>query len=95
MTRISTKNLLNMAIAATVAFGVGSVALTAHAEEHHDNRRGGDHRDNRGHGGYGGGYYNPPPVVYGSPCGYGNCAPPVVYGPGIGIVLPNVVIGIH
>ena len=95
MTRISTKNLLKMAIAATVVFGIGSVALTAHAEERHDDRRGGDHRDYHEHRGYGGGYYAPPPVVYGSPCAYGGCAPPVVYGPGIGIVLPNVIIGIH
>ena len=95
MTRNLTKNLFNVAIAATVALGIGSVVLTAHAEERHDNRRGGDHRDYRGRGGYGGGYYNPPPVVYGSPCGYGGCAPPVVYGPGIGIVLPNVMLNIH
>jgi len=95
MTSRLTRNFLNVAIAATVALGIGSVVLTAHAEERHDDRRGGDHRDYREHRGYGGGYYNPPPVIYGSPCGYGGCPPPVVYGPGIGIVLPNVIIGIH
>ncbi len=39
-----------------------------------------------------GGYYAAPPVVYGSPYGYGYYgspyyAPPVVYGPGVGISL--------
>ena len=47
-----------------------------------------------------GGYYHAPPVVYGSPYGYGYYgspyyAPPVVYGPGIGISLPGISIGIQ
>jgi hypothetical protein len=46
------------------------------------------------------GYYRTAPVVYGSPYNngyYGSpyYAPPVVYGPGIGISLPFVSIGIH
>ena len=105
MTRILTKrsihspsSALTVAIAAFVALGIGSAVLSAHAEERHDDRRGGgDHRDDRGRGGggYGGGYYNAPPVVYGSPCGWGGCPPPVVYGPGVGIVLPGINLNIH
>ena len=63
MTRIITKTsiesskaLLRMAVAAVVALGIGSVAMSAHAEERHDDRRGGDHRDDRGRDGYRGGY---------------------------------------
>ena len=57
--------------------------------------RGGDYRGNRGRGGWGGGYYRAPPVVYGSPY-YTPYAtpyyspPPVVYGPGIGVITPGV-----
>jgi hypothetical protein len=58
-----------------------------------------DDRDYRGHY-YNGGYYRAPPVVYGSPYGYGYYGtpyypPPVVYGPGIGISLPFIGIGIR
>ena len=105
MTRILTKRTIGSpnsvwtaAIAAIVALSVGGAALSAHAEERRDDRRGGDHRDDRdhrGYRGYGGGYYNPPPVVYGSPCGWGGCPPPLVYGPGVGIVLPNIMLNIR
>ena len=52
------------------------------------------------HHNWNGGYYRAPPVVYGSPYGYGYYgspyyAPPVVYGPGIGIYLPGISIGIR
>jgi len=103
---ISTKYALRMAFSAAVALGIGSVVLPAHAEdrgdEHRDGRRGERHeehredrREHREYRGYGGGYYEGPPVVYGSPCGYGGCAPPVIYGPGVGIVLPNIMLNIH
>ncbi len=60
---------------------------------------GGGGRGGGGYGGGGGGYYAPPPVVYGSPYGgdyYGDpyYAPPVIYGPGIGIALPGIGISI-
>ncbi len=44
-----------------------------------------------------GGYYRAPPVVYEGRYndGYGYYPPPVVYGPGIGITLPGINIGIH
>ena len=57
-------------------------------------------RYNRGYHHYwNGGYYRAPPVVYGSPYGssyYGSpyYPPPVVYGPGIGVRLPGISIGI-
>jgi len=84
------QRLLSATVATGLAFSamlvLGTVATPAHAEDHHD-RRGDDRR-----GDYGSrGYYNPPPIVYGSPY----YAPPVVYGPGIGIVLPGVAIGIR
>ena len=88
--------LLAMALAATVALGIGSVILTANAEERHEQRHGEEHREDRDHrGGYGGGYYNPPPVVYGSPCGYGGCPPPVVYRPGVSVLLPGIFLNLH
>jgi hypothetical protein len=65
----------------------------AHAERHGGHGGGG----HGGRGGWGGGgYYAAPPVVYGG--GYyapGYYPPPVVYGPGIGIALPGVSIGIQ
>jgi hypothetical protein len=72
-----------LAICALVA--LGSVATQAYGDEHRDGRGGDRH-------GYYGGYYGAPPVVYGSPYYY---PPPVVYGPGIGINLPGIAIGIH
>jgi hypothetical protein len=42
------------------------------------------------HHGWSGGYYGAPPVVYGSPYGYGYYPPP-----GVGINLPGVSIGIR
>jgi hypothetical protein len=57
--------------------------------------RGDHHGDNRARG-WTGGRYAPPPVVYAAPVGgYGYYPPPVVYGPGIGINLGNVSIGIR
>jgi hypothetical protein len=54
----------------------------------------------RGYHNWNGGYYAAPPVVYGSPYDggyYGSpyYAPPAVYGPGIGISLPGINIGIR
>ena len=103
MTRILTRIMLNMpkylltaALYALVIIGIGGTPFSAKAEDRHDDRRGDEHRGNRDHREvHGRGYYNPPPVVYGSPCGWGGCAPPVVYGPGIGIVLPNVILNLH
>jgi hypothetical protein len=85
-----------VAVAITLVGGIGYAVLSAHAEERHDNRRVEEHRDYRAHRGYGGGYYNAPPIIYDSPCGYyGNCAPPVIYGPGVGIMLPGIMLNIH
>ncbi len=90
---LSAKFLTGLAIASVLAFG--AIAAPAQAgEEHHDR----DHERDRGHdrdhggGGWHGGYYAAPPVVYGSPY---YPPPPVIYGPGIGINLPGVAIGIR
>jgi len=87
--------LLAVVVAATIALGMGAAVVPAQAAERHDDRRGPEHRDDREHRGYSGGYYGAPPVIYGSPCGYGGCPPPVVYGPGVGIVLPNIMLNIR
>jgi hypothetical protein len=64
--------------------------------------RGGDYRGYRGGGGWGGGFERAPPVVFGSPyyapyAGYPYASypypPPLIYGPGIGISVPGIVIG--
>jgi len=55
-------------------------------------------RDDRGHDQHhwNGGYRQPPPVIYRQPYGgYGYLPPPVIYAPSVGIVLPNLFIGIH
>jgi hypothetical protein len=73
---------------------LGTLAVSASAEERHD-QRGGERHDNRDHDRGdrgGGGYYAAPPVVYGN---QGYYPPPVVYGPAVGIVLPGVSIGIR
>jgi hypothetical protein len=71
-----------LALAVAIAIALGGLAGAAYADDHHDRGRGGDRH----------GYYGAPPVVYGSPYYY---PPPVVYGPGIGINLPGVAIGIR
>jgi hypothetical protein len=71
---------------------LGLLAGPASAADH----RGHDFRGDRRHGGWGGGWHRPPPVVYGSPYyaapGSPYYPPPVVYGPGIDIALPGIVI---
>jgi hypothetical protein len=53
-----------LAIASVHLLGTFTVATAA--EEHHDQRRGGEHRgDDRGHGRCLGGGHRAPPVVYG------------------------------
>jgi hypothetical protein len=88
MRPLSAKTAAGMAIAALLALG----ALAGPAQA-----RWGDRDDHRGYDyGYNGGYYRAPPVVYrGSYDGPGYYPPPVVYGPGIGISLPGVNIGIR
>ena len=99
---------LTVAMAAAVVLGLGSAVSPATAQERHDNRpdmhqdnrpdnrrndhRAYDQRDNRWRDGNERGYYREPPVVYGSPCGYNNCAPPLVYSPGISVLLPSIII---
>jgi hypothetical protein len=78
-------------IAISAMLAVGTFAAPASADW--DGNRGYHHY-------YNGGYYRAPPVVYGSPYGgsyYGSpyYSPPVVYGPGIGIGLPGISIGIR
>jgi hypothetical protein len=95
---LPTKLAAGIAISALLV--LGTFVASASADEHHQGARGhgnrhvADYRGGRGYdgGGWGGGYYNSPPVVYGSPYYY---PPPVVYGPGIGISLPGVGIGIY
>jgi hypothetical protein len=86
--RLSAKLAGGIAISALLALG----AFATPASADWDN----DHRGNY----YNNGYYNAPPVVYGSPYNngyYGSpyYAPPVVYGPSIGISVPGVNIGIR
>jgi hypothetical protein len=72
-------------VAAVLALGVS--AGTANARW--------DHRDDHDHRGWSGGYWHSPPVVYGAPGYYGYAPPPVVYGPGIGVTMPGVSVGIR
>lgn len=87
--RLLTKLGAGFAIAAILA--LGSFAGSADAQY-----RSRDYYHNY----YNGGYYRAPPVVYGSPYRggyYGNpyyYPPPVIYGPGIGINLGGIGIGI-
>jgi len=82
--RVSARLVGGIAISALLAFGAFAPANAEWRDDH------------RGHG-----YYRAPPVVYGSPYGspyYGSPSyypPPVVYGPGVGIALPGVNIGIR
>jgi hypothetical protein len=89
----SNRRLPSKLIAGLAFLLLGTFVVSAGAEERHDAHRGGERQDNRGHGGgWGGGYYAAPPVVYGSP---GYYPPPVVYGPGVGVSLPGLSIGIR
>jgi len=80
--RLSATIVTGLAFSAVLA--LGTFATSALADDHR-----GWHGD---HHGYYGGYYGAPPVVYGSPYYY---PPPVVFGPGIGINLPGVSVGIR
>ena len=89
--RLSAKLGVGIAISAILA--LGGFATPASADWNHDHD--GYHHN------WNGGYYRAPPVVYGSPY-YGNgyygspyYPPPVVYGPGIGINLGGIGIGIR
>jgi hypothetical protein len=77
--------LIRAGFGLTAVLALAIIALPALADEHR-----GHGGDRHGHGG--GGFYVAPPIVYDSPYYY---PPPVVYGPGIGIALPGVSIGIH
>lgn len=95
--------------AALVALAIGVAAGPAAARwDDHGGHHDGDRHDHPGevrggfhdgfHHGWTGGYRRAPPVIYDD--GYGYDPPPVVYapplyGPGIGIELPGVSIGIH
>jgi hypothetical protein len=84
--RLSAKLVGGIAISALLALGTFANPASAEEREYHHN--------------WNGGYYRAPPVVYGSPYGGGYYGspyyyPPVVYGPGIGINLPGVNIGIR
>ena len=90
--RLSTKLGAGFAIAAIIALG----SFTGSADAQYRSR----HYYNNYNHYYNGGYYRAPPVVYGSPYRggyYGSpyyYPPPVVYGPGIGINLGGIGIGI-
>jgi hypothetical protein len=86
---LSTKLAAGLAISALLVLGTSLVS--ASAGDRRDDHHGGD-RHGDWHGGGGGGYYPAPPVVYGAPY---YAPPPVVYGPGVGIYLPGLAIGIQ
>jgi hypothetical protein len=98
---LSAKLMAGLAISAFLVLGTFVASASA---QHRGDQRGGDrgehrgweYRGDRGHPGWGGGYYSRPPVVYGSPY-YERpyYPPPVVYGPGIGIYVPGVSVGIY
>jgi hypothetical protein len=74
-----------IAVSAVIALAVSAGPASA---------RWGD-RDDHWHHGWSGGYWEAPPPVYGYYGTYGYYPPPVVYGPGVGISLPGVNIGIR
>jgi hypothetical protein len=82
---LASVKLIKAGLGLSAALVLAVIALPALADEHRGH--GGDR-----HGHWGGGYYVAPPIVYDSPYYY---PPPVVYGPGIGIALPGVSIGIR
>lgn len=88
--RLPAKLAAGLAISAVLV--LGTLVVSASAQERRDDRRGDEYRGDRGYG-WGGGYYAPPPVVYASPYAYP--PPPVVYGPAIGITVPGINIGIR
>lgn len=94
--RLSAKLAAGLVISAMLA--LGTFAGSASAEERRGEQRRSEHREYHHYSNRG--YYRAPPVVYGSQ--YGNSyygapyyPPPVVYGPGIGINLPGVSIGVR
>jgi hypothetical protein len=90
---MGSKSKVSAGLAIASVLLLGSAIVSASADEHRDDRRGGDHRGDRGHqGGWGGGYDHAPPVIYGQPAYY---PPPVVYGPAVAVVLPGISIGIR
>jgi len=77
---ISRRHRMRAAIGLAAVLVAGAMAATANARDEHW-----DHRDrDRGHG-WRGGYYAPPapPAYYYPPYSY--AAPPIVYGPGLGL----------
>jgi len=90
--RLSAKLVIGLVITATFAAGIFSGPASAQRGRRAV-VRGYQHQWN-------GAYYRAPPVVYGSPYGpsyYGEpyYPPPLVLGPGIGIRLPGLSIGIY
>jgi|SRR5579864_3010535 len=86
--RLSVKLVGGIAVSALLVLGAFATPASAQYNHYYSGQY------------YNGGYYRSPPVVYGSPYNngyYGSpyYAPPVVYGPGIGISLPFVSIGIQ
>jgi hypothetical protein len=89
---LSAKFLTGLALATFLAVGAVPTPSVAQDDHHdHDRDRDRDHDRDR-HDDRRGGYYAAPPVVYGTPY---YPPPPVIYGPGIGINLPGVAIGIR
>jgi hypothetical protein len=78
---LSTKLAAGLAISALLVLGTSLVS--ASAQGHRDDHRGGE-RHGDWHGGGGGGYYPVPPVIYGTPY---YAPPPIIYGPAVGVYL--------
>ena len=95
---LSTKLAAGLAISAALLLGTFVASASAgNNNDHHWSSN--NYNYNRGYG-WSGNYYVAPPVIYGTPYYAPQYAPsyyppPVVYGPGVGINLPGVSIGIQ
>jgi hypothetical protein len=86
-TRLPAKLAAGLAISAALVLGTADPVSAQYNQGYHHYDQ--HHNWNRG-------YYRAPPVVYPGYGGYGYYPPPpVVYGPGIGINLPFIGIGIR
>ncbi len=93
---ITMSRLAALLILASVALACANAPAEARWGDQQDQRD--QHRNPHD---WNGGYRRPPPVIYAQPNrvgpygGYGYVPPPVIYAPSIGLVLPNLFLGIR